>query len=82
MGRDKTRPVTVINNTEWAVHETIKGKTESFAIKDEYGNQYSAAGTNSNHGDFEYDENTVFGNLSCAASCTTGDKGDHTRHRH
>src|SRR5262245_27224323 len=82
MGRDKSRPVTVINNTEWAVHETIKGKTESLAIKDAYGNQYSASGTNSNHGDFEYDETTVFGDLSCGNSCGAGDKGDHARHKH
>jgi hypothetical protein len=82
MGRDKTKPVVVVNNTEWAVHETIKGKTESFGIKDDYGNQYSASNTNSNHGDFEYDENTVFGSLSCSSSCATGAKGDHGKHHH
>jgi len=82
MGRDKTRPVTVVNNTAWAIHEAIKGKTESFAIKDQYGNQYSATGTNSNHGDFEYDQDTVFEDHSCAASCAAGEKDEHTRHRH
>jgi len=81
MGRDKSRPVVVVNNTEWPVRETIKGKTESFVIKDQYGNQYSAANTNSNHGDFEFDENTVFGHISCATSCGTGG-GDHSNHKH
>jgi hypothetical protein len=82
MGRDKTRPVVVVNNTEWPVHETIKGKTESFTIKDEYGNRCSARNTNSNHGDFDYDENTVFGSIACSSSCPAGAKGDHTTHKH
>jgi len=56
MGRDKTKPVIVVNNTEWAIREAIKGKTEYLRVKDEYGNENSVKGTNSNHGDFEYTE--------------------------
>jgi len=82
MGRDKTKPVVVVNNTEWAIHEAIKGKTEAFNIKDQYGNHYSAHGTNSNHGDFEYDETTKFGDLSCASSCASGENGDEKKHKH
>lgn len=74
MGRDKTKPVVVVNNTEWAIHEAIKGKTEYFTIKDKYGDQHSAHGTNSNHGDFEYDENSQLGEISCSSSCATGVK--------
>lgn len=82
MGRDKTKPVVVVNNTEWAIHEAIKGKTEYFTIKDEYGNEYSASGTNSNHGDFEYDENTVFGGVSCSSSGSTDGKGEEKKREH
>jgi hypothetical protein len=82
MGRDKTKPVVVVNNTEWAIHEAIKGKTEYFTIADSYGNKYSAKNTNSNHGDFEYDENTRFGSLSCSSSCSPGEKADDKKHKH
>lgn len=81
MGRDKSKPVVVVNNTEWAIHETIKGKTEYFSIKDKYGDQHSARGTNSNHGDFQYDENTQLGEISCSTSCATGLKANAT-HKH
>ena len=81
MGRDKTKPVLVVNNTEWAIHEAIKGKTSVFTIKDQYGNRYSARGTNSNHGDFEYDETTKFGDLSCGLSCSTDENGS-DKHKH
>src|SRR5262245_5847908 len=81
MGRDKSKPVIVVNNTEWPIHEAIKGKTESFTISDEYGNNHSAKNSNSNHGDFEFDEKTRFGNLSCSTSCSPDKKGE-TKHRH
>ena len=82
MGRDKSKPVVVVNNTEWPIHEAIKGKTQSFTIKDAYGNEYSAKNTNSNHGDFEFDEKTRFGSLSCGSSCSPGEKTDDKKHKH
>jgi hypothetical protein len=82
MGRDKTKPVTVINNTEWPVHEAIKGKTEYLLIKDSYGNRHSAKNTNSNHGDYEFDEKTRFGSHSCGAACSSGTKGGEKKHEH
>jgi hypothetical protein len=82
MGRDKTKPVIVVNNTEWPIREAIKGKTEHFTIKDSYGNQHSAKNTNSNHGAFEFDETTRFGSMSCGGSCSTDTKDDHKKHKH
>jgi Protein of unknown function (DUF1326) len=82
MGRDKTKPVVVLNNTEWAIDGAIKGKTEYLIIKDDYGNRHSAKNTNSNQGDFEYDEQTNLGGISCGASCSTGEKGDAKTHKH
>jgi hypothetical protein len=82
MGRDKSKPVVVVNNTEWAIHEAIKGKTEYLTIKDEYGNRHSVKNTNSNHGDFEYDEKTQFGSISCSSSCSTDSKGEEKKHKH
>ena len=82
MGRDKTKPVVVVNNTEWPIKEAIKGKTEYFAIKDKYGNLHSTRNTNSNHGDFEFDENTRFGPISCGSSCSTATKASEKEHKH
>jgi hypothetical protein len=82
MGRDKTKPVVVVNNTEWPIHEAIKGKTESFTIKDTYGNEYSAKNTNSNHGDYQFDEKTRFGSLPCGSLCSVGEKSDQRKHKH
>ena len=81
MGKDKTKPVVVMNNTEWAIPAAIKGKTEYFRIKDEYGNQHSTQGTNSNHGDFDFDENSQLADLSCSSSCASGLNGKAHRHR-
>ena len=81
MGKDKTKPVVVLNNTEWAIPAAIKGKTEYFRINDEYGNKHSTQGTNSNHGDFEYDENSQLGDLSCSASCAADLKEGTHKHR-
>ncbi len=82
MGRDKTKPVVVVNNTEWPIKEAIKGKTEYFSIKDQYGNQYSAKNTNSNHGEFDFDETTTFGPIACSSSCSTGAKASEKEHKH
>ena len=82
MGRDKTKPVVVVNNTEWPIKEAIKGKTEYFSIKDNYGNVHTARNTNSNHGDFDFDENTRFGSLSCGSSCSTDTKAGEKAHKH
>jgi hypothetical protein len=72
MGKDKTKPVVVLNNTEWAIPAAIKGKTEYLKINDQYGNKHSTQGTNSNHGDFDYDENSQLADMSCSASCESG----------
>ena len=82
MGRDKSKPVIVVNNTEWPIKEAIKGKTEYFTIKDGYGNLHSARNTNSNHGEFEFDETTRFGPLACGSSCSTDKKAGETQHKH
>jgi len=81
MGKDKTKPVVVLNNTEWAIAAAIKGKTEYFKINDTYGNKESAQGTNSNHGDFEYDENSQISELSCSSSCDSNMKLGSDKHR-
>ena len=81
MGKDKTKPVVVLNNTEWAIAAAIKGKTEYLKIADAYGNKLSTRGTNSNHGDFEYDENSDIAELSCSSSCPSGVLADSHKHR-
>lgn len=80
MGKDKTKPVVVLNNTEWAIPAAIKGKTEYLRINDEYGNKLSTERTNSNHGDFDYNENTQLSELSCSSSCATGLTEKNHRH--
>jgi hypothetical protein len=82
MGRDKTKPVIVVNNTEWAIREAIKGKTEYLRVKDEYGNEYSVKDTNSNHGDFEYSEKSHPGSGWPATSCSTSAKEVEKKHKH
>jgi len=82
MGRDKTKPVIVVNNTEWAIREAIKGKTEYLRVKDEYGNEYSVKGTNSNHGDFEYTEKSHPGGGWPAPSCSANTKENEKKHKH
>jgi hypothetical protein len=82
MGRDKTKPVIVVNNTEWAIREAIKGKTEYLRVKDEYGNEYSVKDTNSNHGDFEYTEKSHPGSGWPASSCSVNMKESDKKHKH
>jgi Protein of unknown function (DUF1326) len=82
MGRDKTKPITVVNNSEWAIHEAIKGKTEYLRVKDEYGNEYSVKDTNSNHGDFEYTEKSHPGRGWPASSCSVKSKESEQKHKH
>lgn len=81
MGKDKTKPVVVLNNTEWAIPAAIKGKTEYLKINDEYGNKHSTQGTNSNHGDFDYDENSQLADISCGESCASGLNMETHKHR-
>ena len=82
MGRDKTKPVVVVNNTEWAIREAIKGKTVYLRVKDEYGNEYSVKGTNSNHGAFEYTEKSHPGAGWPASSCSANTKENEKKHKH
>ena len=81
-GRDKTKPVVVINNTDWPIKESIKGKTEAFKIQDGFGNRHTARNTNSNHGEFDFDETTQFGDIACPASCSPAPKPDQKKHNH
>lgn len=55
-GRDPTRPLVVENNTTWAIERAIKGKTQYLRYKDAHGNNLDYKATNSNCGDFNYDE--------------------------
>ena len=57
-GRDPTKPVVVENNTIWVIERAIKAKTVYLKYKDKYGNDLDYKGTNSNQGDFVYDEKT------------------------
>lgn len=56
MGRDHTRPIVVENIAIWPLERAIKAKTLYLKYKDRYGNELDFAGTNSNQGDFRYDE--------------------------
>jgi hypothetical protein len=83
MGRDKTKPVVVVNNTEWAIKEAIKGKTEYLRVKDEYGNDFSVTDSNSNHGDFEYTDKAHPGEgWPAGSSCSVNSKEDGKKHKH
>jgi hypothetical protein len=82
MGRDKTKPIIVVNNSEWAIHEAIKGKTEYLRVKDEYGNEYSVKDTNSNHGDFDYTEKSHPGVGWPPPSCSSNAKENGKKHKH
>lgn len=74
MGLDKTKPVVVVNNTTWMIHEAIKGKTEYLRIEDKYGDQLSMKETNSNQGDFDYNHETRFRSEAAPHSCSTDQK--------
>src|SRR5262245_10289700 len=57
------------------------GKTEYLRVKDEYGNEYSVKGTNSNHGDFEYTEKSHPGVGWPAPSCSANTKENEKKHK-
>lgn len=57
-GRDPTKPVVVENNTIWAIERAIKAKTVYLKYRDKYGNDLDHKATNSNQGDFVYDQRT------------------------
>jgi hypothetical protein len=69
MGLDKTRPVTVHNNTTWRLADVIKAKTTMFRVR--VGRDaINTRDTNSNQGEFSYTDKTDFGSRgawSCGA---------------
>jgi hypothetical protein len=58
LGFDGTTPVVVLNNSTFNLKRSMKGKTGVFRYKDSFGNHIDYRDTNSNTGEFEYDQNT------------------------
>jgi len=51
-------PIVVLNNTSFNLKRAMKGRTGSFRYKDHFGNDINFKGTNTNTGEFEYDQDT------------------------
>lgn len=69
MGLDKKGPVIVRNNTTWHIYDAIKAKTTVFRVK-VGSDSIDVKDTNSNQGDFSYNNETDFGSPryeSCSA---------------
>jgi hypothetical protein len=58
MGLDGKTPIVVLNNATFNLKRSLKGQTGSFRYKDGFGNQFDFHGTNTNTGEFEYDQDT------------------------
>jgi hypothetical protein len=72
IGRDGLHPVTVHNNTTWAIDVAIKATTSIFWYS--YGrNRFRTKDTNSNQGEFEYDS-TQYGSYDETAAPHCGRK--------
>lgn len=77
MGMDKTQPIVVHNNTTWRLADVIKAKTTLFKIR-VGADALNVRDTNSNQGDFDYNDKTDFGapaTWSCGAE--TGGQRHH-----
>lgn len=70
MGLDKKSPVIVRNNTTWQIYDAIKAKTTRFRVK-VGSDSIDTKDTNSNQGDFSYNNNTDFGSARYE-SCGSG----------
>jgi hypothetical protein len=72
MGLDKTQPLVVRNNTTWRIRDAIKAKTTLYRVKVGK-DKLDVKGTNSNQGDYEYNDRMNFGSAarwSCGADMT------------
>ncbi|MGH9468999.1 MAG: DUF1326 domain-containing protein [Terriglobia bacterium] len=58
IGMDGKTPIVVENMQAWNVQHDIKAKAKRLYYKDQYGNQFDMAGTNSNQGKFDWTDKT------------------------
>jgi hypothetical protein len=58
IGLDGKTPIVVLNNATFNLKRAIKGRTGTFRYKDRFGNEIDFKGTNTNTGEFEYDQDT------------------------
>ena len=58
IGLDGKTPIVVLNNATFNLKRAIKGKSGTFRYKDRFGNDFRFEGTNTNTGEFEYDQDT------------------------
>jgi hypothetical protein len=58
LGLDGKTPVVVLNNATFNLKRSMKGRTGTFRYKDRFGNHLDFHGTNTNTGEFEYDQDT------------------------
>jgi hypothetical protein len=58
IGLDGKTPVVVLNNATFNIKRSMKGQTGTFRYKDRFGNSLDFHGTNTNTGEFEYDQDT------------------------
>lgn len=58
IGMDGKTPVVVLNNTTFNLKRSMKGRTGSFRYNDRFGNHLDFTGTNTNTGEFDYDQDT------------------------
>jgi hypothetical protein len=58
LGLDGKTPIVVLNNTSFNLKRAMKGRSGSFRYKDHFGNDIDFKGTNTNTGEFAYDQDT------------------------
>ena len=58
LGLDGKTPIVVLNNATFNLKRSMKGRTGAFRYKDRFGNDLDFHGTNTNTGEFEYDQDT------------------------
>jgi len=58
IGLDGKTPIVVLNNTTFDLKRSMKGRTGTFRYKDHFGNDLDFKGTNTNTGEFDYDQDT------------------------
>jgi hypothetical protein len=58
LGMDGKTPIVVLNNTTFNLRRSMKGRTGTFRYQDRFGNHIDFKGTNTNTGEFDYDQDT------------------------
>jgi hypothetical protein len=58
LGLDGRTPIVVMNNATFNLKRSMKGRAVTFRYKDRFGGRIDFKGTNTNTGEFEYDQNT------------------------